>query len=69
MKLKKYSFIFLLVLILCVKLNAQQSSTSFYISNEHDYSFVFLTQVLESEETRKLNSSIKKLINDCVINV
>ena len=45
------------------------ASTSFYISNEHDYSFVFLTQVLESEETRKLNSSIKKLINDCVINV
>ena len=26
-------------------------------------------QVLESEETRKLNSIVKKLINDCVINV
>ena len=33
MKLKKYSFIFLFVLILCVKLNAQQSSTSFYIKD------------------------------------
>ncbi|MAS67829.1 MAG: TonB-dependent receptor [Flavobacteriaceae bacterium] len=33
MKLKKYSFIFLFVLILCVKLSAQQSSTSFYIKD------------------------------------
>tara|TARA_Y200000002_G_scaffold382835_1_gene401561 strand:- start:949 stop:2163 length:1215 start_codon:yes stop_codon:yes gene_type:complete len=45
------------------------ASTSFYISNKYDYSFVFLTQVLESEETKKLNSIVKKLINDCVINV
>ena len=42
------------------------ASTSFYISDKYDYSLVFLTQVLESEETRKLNSEIKKLVNGCV---
>ena len=42
------------------------ASTAFYISDKYDYSLVFLTQVLESEETRKLNSEIKKLVNGCV---
>ena len=42
------------------------ASTAFYISDKFDYSLVFLTQVLESEETRKLNSEIKKLVNGCV---
>ena len=42
------------------------ASTSFYISDKYDYSLVFLTQVLESEETRKLNSENKKLVNGCV---
>ncbi len=42
------------------------ASTSFYISEKYDYSLVFLTQVLESEDTRKLNSTIKKLVNSCI---
>tara|TARA_B100000676_G_scaffold115359_1_gene114797 strand:+ start:299 stop:1507 length:1209 start_codon:yes stop_codon:yes gene_type:complete len=42
------------------------ASTTFYISDKYDYSLVFLTQVLESEETRKLNSEIKKLVNGCI---
>ena len=33
MKLKKYSLIFLLVLILCSQLNAQQTSISFYVKD------------------------------------
>ena len=42
------------------------ASTSFYISEKYDYSLVFLTQVLESEDTRRLNSTIKKLVNNCI---
>lgn len=38
------------------------ASTLFHISPKHDYSLVFMTQVLESEVIRPLNKDIKTLI-------
>lgn len=44
------------------------ANTSFYISPFNEFSVVFMTQVLESEETRRLNKDIRTIIKESLIN-
>ena len=43
------------------------ANTSFYISPSNEFSVVFMTQVLESEETRRLNKDIRTIIKKSLI--
>tara|TARA_B100001167_G_C16766715_1_gene304643 strand:- start:426 stop:1667 length:1242 start_codon:yes stop_codon:yes gene_type:complete len=44
------------------------AGTSFFISPQKKYSLIFLTQVLESEENRRLNKDIRNLTNSALLN-